>query len=159
MPSSPASLQIAPAAPFQVHQGLYDLFCSPCTHSVAAGQSRAHRGWAGLCEHWQGRDMGPEEQLPAGTAPGSRDGQEGRELLMETLWQGRYGHLPASPAVQMPSPSNPLHLSSPTQHSPQPSGPWGLGWESPLCPADQQKRRRASLPPATGPFPTDQQSG
>ena len=64
---------------------------------------------------------------------------------METLLQGRQGHLPATPALQMPSLRCLLHLSSPTQHNPQPSRPWGRGWESPLCPAEQQQRRRASL--------------
>ena len=56
-------------------------------------QGRAGHTGAGVCEHWQGGDVGPEQELLAGTAPGSRDEQARRELLMETLLQGRYGHL------------------------------------------------------------------
>jgi len=70
---------------------LWDLLVRPCTHGEAAGQSWAQRGWDGVCEHWQGRDVGAEKQLLAGTAPGSRDEKERRELLMETLLQGKYG--------------------------------------------------------------------
>jgi len=59
---------------------------------------------------------------------------------MQTLLQGRYGHLLATPAVQMVSLSNSLPLSSLTKHSAWPSQHLSLGLESAVCPADQQMR-------------------
>ena len=146
MSSPPTSLQITRASPLQVHQGLCDLLFSPCTHGEAAGQSWAHRGWAGFCEHWQGRDVGLEKQIPAGRGPGSRDGQGGRELLMETLLQGRYGHLLAVPCSADAFPQqHPSCLLPSTALS-----PWGHLLIH--LPAEEMK----CISPATRPFPTDQ---
>jgi len=58
---------------------------------------------------------------------------------METLLQGSYGHLLATPAMQMASLRNSLHLSSSTQHSPWTMRPWVLECDSPLCPEEEVK--------------------
>ena len=129
--------------------------CSALAHTERVQGRAEHSRWDGFWEHWQGTDVATEKQLLAGTAAGSRDQQGKRELQRETLLQRTYRHLLPSPAVQVPSLSNPPQLSSPTQQSLCPLG-WGvLGSSCLLC--SRSPRRRQIFLSCYVPCPNAQQ--
>ena len=147
MSSPPTSLQITRASPLQVHQGLCDLLFSPCTRGEAAGQSWAHRGCAGFCEHWQGRECGARETDPSW------------ERSRQQRWAGREGTANGNPAageIRAP-PGRALQCRCLPSATPflsplLPStalSPWGHLLIH--LPAEEMK----CISPATRPFPTD----